>query len=114
MSNYELKNDTIATIAIQTKDAGGDVVAPPAGDTFSVASSSPSLGAALSADGNSVILTPLVQASPGISVTVSDKNGLAQAILLVDIVTDVTPTNIVLDVADATLAPQPTPPAPGP
>src|ERR1700758_291831 len=62
--NFELKNDTVATITIHAVDAAGDVVPAPAGDVFSVASSdSTKLQADIGADlsGNpAVILTPLV------------------------------------------------------
>lgn len=116
--NYELKNDTIATIGIKTTDAAGAVVPSPVGDTFTVSSGNPaSLGAALGADasGNpAIVLTPLVRASPNVVVTVSDSSGLPNVTLIVDIVQDVTPTNVILDTADATLAPQPVPAAPGP
>lgn len=112
MANYELANDEVATIPILTKDSAGDVVPPPAGDTFTATSSSASLGAAV--NGASLVLTPMVKASPNITVSVADKSGLIMATLIVDIVPDMTPTNIVLDTADATLASQPVPTAPGP
>lgn len=118
MPNFELPNDAVATITIKTTDAAGDVVPKPAGDTFQAKSAMPnSLGASIGVDaaGNpALILTPLVQLSPGINVNVLDSAGLKQASLIVDIVGDVTPSNIILDVADATLAPQPTPGAVGP
>src|SRR5271156_3795522 len=48
MANFELKNDTVATIGIQTADAGGAVEPYPTGDVFSAVSSNPvSLGAAV-------------------------------------------------------------------
>lgn len=118
MPNYELSNDTIATIPIMTTDAGGTVVPAPVGDKFTVVSSNPtSLSASIgqTSTGNpAVVLTPLVQASPGLSITVSDSAGLAQDTQLVDIVQDVSPKNVVLDLADATTTTQPTPTAPGP
>lgn len=118
MPNFELPNDQVVTITIKTQDASGATVPAPAGDVFSVASSNPaSLGAAIGTDANgnpAVILTPLVQASPGLSITVSDADGLAADTQLVDIVPDVTPTNIVLDLADATHTTQPVPTNPGP
>lgn len=117
MPNLEVLNDTVVTIPIQTQDAEGVVVPPKTGDTFSAASSSSSLGVAVAADtsGNpTLVLTPLVQASPGITVTVSDADGLPQVTLVCDIVPDLTPSNIVLDVAGETTAPQPVPTNPGP
>lgn len=117
MPNYELPNDEVATITIKTTDADGDVVPVSATDVFSVASSSPSLGAVIGKDasGNpAVVLTPMVKVSPNITVTVTDSDGLVQAVQLVDIVADVKPANIVLDIADATQVSQPVPTAPGP
>jgi hypothetical protein len=59
-------------------------------------------------------LTPLVQASPGLSITVSDSAGLSSFTQLVDIVQDATPKAIMLDVAAATEVSQPVPTNPGP
>jgi hypothetical protein len=117
MPNLELPNDEILTILIKTNDGGGVAVPPPAGDTFSVTTSSPSLNAVIVSDasGNpTVSINATVQASPSLSFTVSDKAGLAVATQIVDIVPDLTPTNIVLDIADATHVSQPVPTAPGP
>lgn len=116
--NLEILNDTVVTIPIQTQDAAGQVVPAPPGDTFTAASSlTASLGAAIAADANgnpTLVLTPLVQASPGITVTVSDADGLTQAVQICDIVADLTPKNVVLDIAAETTTPQPVPGAPGP
>jgi len=118
MPNYELPNDEIDTITIKTQNAAGTTEPVPTGDVFSVTSSKPaSLGTAVGTDkgGNpAIVLTPLVQVSPGITVTVSDTAGLKVATLVVDIVQDVTPSNIVLDTADATHVSQPVPASPGP
>jgi hypothetical protein len=118
MANYELANDTVATIGIMTTDANGDVVPMPAGDVFTVVSSNPaSLTAAIgatAAGGPAVVLTPLVKVSPGLTVTVSDSKGLPQDVQIVDIVNDVTPRNVVLDLAGAATVAQPVPTAPGP
>jgi hypothetical protein len=116
--NFELPNDEVVTIPIQTTDSAGTVEPVPTGDVFTAVSSLPaSLGVAIGATASgspALVLTPLVQASPGITVTVSDSAGLVQAVQLVDIVPDVTDTNILLDVADATHVSQPVPTAPGP
>lgn len=113
MPNLEILNDTVVTIPIQTQDAEGVVVPAPSGDIFTAASSAPnSLGAAIS--GTNLVLTPLVQASPGITVTVTDSSGLVSATQVCDIVADLTPKNIVLDIAAETTAPQPVPTNPGP
>jgi hypothetical protein len=113
MANFELANDEVATIPILVDDAAGNPVPPPTGDTFTVTSSNPaSLGAAIS--GSNVVLTPLVQASPGITITVSDSAGLTSFAQLVDIVQDLTPKAITLDLAAATEVGQAVPTAPGP
>lgn len=117
MANFELKDDNVATITIQTADASGAIEPIPAGDVFTATSSSPSLGVSIGVDASNnpaLILTPLVQVSPGITVTVKDSAGLAQAALVVDIVADTTDTQIVLNTAGAVLSTQPTPTAPGP
>ncbi len=118
MSNFELPNDEVVTITIKTTNEAGVVEPYPPGDVFSVVSSNPtSLKAVIGTDagGNpAVVLTPLVQASPNITVTVTDSAGLSQAVQIVDIVPDVTDTNIVLDVADAVKTPQAVPTATGP
>jgi hypothetical protein len=118
MPNLELEDDVVATITIGTTNSAGVVEPVPVGDTFSVVSSKPaSLQAAIGVDksGNpAVVLTPLVQASPGITITVSDSKGLAALQQIVDIVPDVTPTNILLDIAGMTTASQPAPTNPGP
>lgn len=117
MPNFELASDEKATVTILVRDAGGDVVPAPTGDVFTVASSSPSLGVAIGANtaGNpAVVMTPLVVASPNISVTVSDSAGLAAFVQIVDIVADTKPAAIGLDIANVVETPQPTPTAPGP
>lgn len=118
MPNYELSNDTVATIPILTTDSSGTVVPMPAGDVFTVASSNAaSLTAAIgatAAGGPAVVLTPLVVASPGLTVTVTDSSGLVQDVQIVDIVADVKPANVILDLANATTTTQPVPTSPGP
>jgi hypothetical protein len=117
MPNFELASDEVATVTILVRDAGGDVVPAPSGDTFSVASSSASLGVAIGADaaGNpAVVMTPLVVASPNISVTVSDSAGLAAFVQVVDVVADTKPAAIGLDIANVVEVPQATPTNPGP
>lgn len=125
MPNLELNDDWVLSCPIVTTNSAGNVEPVPAGDVFSVAvthadgsDGSASLGAVIGtmADGTTpaVVLTPLVQASPSLNVTVSDSAGLAQFVQIVDIVPDVTPTNIMLDIADATHVSQPTPTTPGP
>src|SRR5271154_6738727 len=100
MPNFELPNDEVVTITIETTNQAGTVEPYPAGDVFTVTSSSASLGVAIGTDKNgnpAIVLTPLVQAPPAIVVTVADSTGLSGTTLVVDIVPDVTDTNIVLE-----------------
>ena len=118
MANFELANDEVATIPILVDDAAGQAVPAPTGDTFSAVSSNPaSLTATIGATaaGNpAVVLTPLVQASPSLTVTVTDTAGLTAFTQIIDIVADLTPKAITLDLANVTETTQPTPTAPGP
>ena len=118
MANYELPNDEVDTITIKTQDASGATVPVPTGDVFSVSSDSPAaLNTVIGTDaaGNpALVINGLVQVHPNITVTVKDSAGLTAATLIVDIVADVTPTNIVLDLAAATHVAQPVPTNPGP
>lgn len=119
MPNFELNNDNVYTIPIQTTNDAGVLEPAPAGDTFSVsANSNPAaLGATITtlpSGGSALQLTPLVQASPNITVTVADSAGLKVATQIFDIIQDATPKNIVLDLAQAATTSQPVPTAPGP
>ena len=116
MPNFELPNDEVVTIPIMTQNSAGVTEPMPAGDVFTVVSSNPASLNAVIGTGTTptVVLNALVQLSPGLSFTVSDSAGLGVATQIVDIVADVTPTNIVLDLADATHTAQPVPTAPGP
>jgi hypothetical protein len=117
--NFELANDTVANIPIHTTNSAGVVVPAPSGDVFSVASSdSTKLKAEIgtmppgaSVQGVALVLTPLVQAFPGLSVIISDTSALTSDTQIVDIVADLTPKAITLDLADAVLTPQAIPPA---
>ncbi len=114
MANFELADDTVAAIAIHTVDGAGDVVPAPAGDVFSaVSSDSTKMTAAIGtmpsgpmAGAVALILTPLVKLAPGLSATVTDTAALTMEVLPVDIVADLTPKAISLDVVDAVLTPQ--------
>jgi hypothetical protein len=112
---FELKNINIATISILTIDAAGDKVPPISGDVFSVVSSDPTkMTAAMGVDatGNpAIVLTPLVRLAPGLTATVSDTSALTSDVQIVDIVNDVTPAAVSLDLASATFATQPMPAA---
>ena len=118
MASLELSNAVVETITILTRDAAGDVVPAPAGDVFTVVSSNPaSLNAVIGADSKgapAVVINALVQASPGLSFTVSDSAGLAVFTEDVDIVSDLTPKALGLDLANIESASQPIPSNPGP
>jgi hypothetical protein len=118
MANIQLLNDTVMTLRIVALDAEGTVVPAPAGDTFTVASSNPaSLAAALGAmadGGPAVVLTPLVQVSPGLSFTVQDSSGLPLFTDGVDIVGDDGAKTIGVDLTATQITAQPAPTAPGP
>lgn len=117
MPNFELASDEVATATILVRDAGGDVVPAIAGDVYTVSSSSPSLNVSIGADAKgapAVVMQPMVVASPGIQVTVSDSAGLPAFIQVVDIVADTKPVSIGLDLANVSEVSQPTPTAPGP
>lgn len=117
MPNYELPNDAVAYIPIQTLDASGNPVPPPAGDTFTVTSGTPaSLGAAVGTMPSgplqgqaAAVLTPLVQTAPGVTVTLTDSDGLTAGVQIVDVITG-TPATDFLDVSAAVTVPQ-APPA---
>jgi hypothetical protein len=91
-TSITILSDQVTTVPIVFKNAGGTVVAPIAGDTFTVVSSSASLGAAVvgvgSVAGPSLVLTPKVLAGSGYVVTVSDTAGLPVQTLTVTISVD--------------------------
>lgn len=116
MANYQLKNDSIDTITIkEVVDATGAPAPVSPGDVFTAASGdTAAVNAVIGTDaaGNpALVINALVQAASGITITVSDAMGAKAATLVVDVVADVVPVDIVLDVADATHAPQPVPAA---
>ena len=116
--NYQLMNDSVDTLTIVAKDAGGLIEPIPPGDTFTVVSSNPaSLEALIVSDKNTnpaVQLRALVQLSPGLTITVSDSAGLTVDVQAVDIVADTKPRDIGLDLANVASTPQPVPTNPGP
>ncbi len=117
MPNFELPNDEVLTVTIHVTDMAGDTVPAPVGDTFTAVSSSPSLNAGIGVDAAghpALVVNALVQLSPNITVTVSDSAGLTNASQIFDIVADVAPANIVLDLVGATHVAQPVPTAAGP
>lgn len=115
--NFPIPNDEVINIPIETANSAGSVETDPAGDTFTASSSDPtSLAASISTLSSSaeLVLTPLVQLATGVTVTVSDSAGMTAATLVCDIVEDVTPTHLVLNVANATHTSQPVPAAVAP
>lgn len=116
MANYELANDSIDTIPIMGKDAASDAVPLPAGTTPTVINGDPvSLNAVI--DGTNLVLNALVPLASNISVEIDDGT-LTPFKFVVDIVEDVTPTSVTLDLTHVTHASQPVPvaatPAPTP
>lgn len=111
--NFEIKNTTIATIKILTVDAAGDVVPALSGDVFTVASSDPAklkVDMILDPSGSpAIVMTPMVKDVKGLIVTVSDSDHLTSDVQTVDIVADMTPAAVSLDLSGATFTPQPVP-----
>lgn len=117
MADIALQDDLVYTIPILTDDGAGNPVPAPAGDVFTVASSSPSLTAAIgatAAGAPAIILTPTVLAGTGYVVTVTDSAGLAQDVATFDITQDQAAKSIALDFANETTVSQPAPTNPGP
>jgi hypothetical protein len=115
--NFEIPNNTAPAIAIHTVDAPGDVVPAPSGDVFSAVSSDPTkMTAAIGTMPSgpmtgkvALILTPLVKLASGLTVTVTDTAALTLVVQTVDIVADLTPKAISLDIVDAVFTPQAVP-----
>ena len=83
MSNYELNDDWVVSIPIVTQNSAGVAEPAPSGDVYTAVSSNPaSLNVVVGfmADGTTpaVVMNALVQASPGITVTLTDSAGLIQ------------------------------------
>ncbi len=113
MSNFQIYNDKVWTFPLKCVSAAG-VIQPSFPSGLTVTSSSPnSLGAAEVL--GKLVLTPLVQASLGITVTISGA-GLIPATLTCDIVSDPNALNVVIDMTaiDVTTVNQNVPTAPGP
>lgn len=113
--NFELANDEVLTITVKATNSAGAFEPIPAGDTFTATVSDPtSMNAVMGIDsaGNvAVIINALKQAASNVTLTVTDSTGLTAATQVFDIVTDATPTALVLDIADATHVAQPVPAA---
>jgi hypothetical protein len=117
MPNYELNVGNTAYVPIETLDAGGKPVPPPTGDTFTVVSSNPTAATAtvgtmpsgpLSGAAAAVIVGLTVAA--GITVTLTDADGLTADVQIVDVIPALDPpTTDFLDISDAVVVT--TPPA---
>jgi len=119
--DIQLPNDAVTYYPIVTLNAGGQVVPAQAGDTFSVSTTGTAqLAVAIaplpvgSPDGPpagtpSVEFTPLVQTATDVPFTVTDADGLTAFDGAVDIVQDLTPKAIGLDLTSPVTTPQPVP-----
>lgn len=114
----QINDDWVLSIPLVTENAAGGVVTAPPGDTYAASTDSASLAASIGTmgDGNTpaLILTPMVVASTGITVTVTDSTGLAAYVDMWDIVPDVGPVKLDIDMSASTHIMQPTPTNPGP
>lgn len=116
MPNLEIPINSTEYVPIQTKDADGNIVPPPPGDTFTATSSDPSITPSISAMPSgplqgalaTALLTGATEAS-NVTITVSDADGLAVATQVCDVVAG-PPKTIFLDVSDAVNVPN-APPA---
>jgi hypothetical protein len=113
MANLEILNDTVVTVPILVDDDEGNPVPMPVGDVPSVISSDPTkmsatIGAT-AAGAPAVVLTPLVRGWTDGSFTVTDSAGLQSVIQVVDIVENLTPAKLTLDVVNVTTVSQPVP-----
>jgi hypothetical protein len=126
MANIELKNDVVEWIPIWTVNSVGTLELAPTGDVFSVAMGAPASQSGTGVPLNAVIgvmpsgdmvgavalgMNALNKLAAGIPITVSDTSGLTVYTNLVDIVEDVTPTAVTLDLPGAVMVPQPVPAA---
>jgi hypothetical protein len=115
--NFPLYNDKVWTFPLKCQNAAGAVQPGPTTGAWptAVSDNPASLGASVvyQAPLFNLVLTPKVQASPGISVTVSYV-GMASATFTADIVTDPNLISVAIDSADVTSISQSIPSAPGP
>lgn len=118
--NFQLYNDKVWTLPLQCQNAASVVQPFPSGSSPSAVSSNPaSLNAEVALGtggvGFKLILTPKVQASPSLTVTVTNV-GMTPAVFVVDVVPDPNILSVAVDdiPADVTTAPQNVPVAPGP
>ncbi len=118
MANFQVYNDKIWTLPIKCQNSSGVFVAFPSGSNLAAVSSNPaSLGAVVTSTilGTNLVLTPKVQVSPGLTVTITGV-ALAPINFMVDIVADPNLLSIAVDTtpADGTTVSQNVPIAAGP
>jgi hypothetical protein len=121
--NFPLYNDKVWTFplkcqnssGIQPWPAGSNPVATSSNPASLTASANAILGFGNAITGYALVLTPKVQASPGLTVTVANV-GMDSIIFTVDIVSDPGRFSVVVDTADTdyTISPQNVPAATGP
>jgi hypothetical protein len=129
--HYALMSDEVYFFPLVDKDAAGNVVPAPSGDTVSVSASgafAASVAVAVTVmpgtSNPAVSVTPLVMESDagnsggGIGLVMTDTAGLtedtATSGLLFDIVMDVAPATEGVDITGVVMQSQPVPTAPGP
>ncbi len=129
MANFPLESDAVVAWPILAENAAGTVEAAPAGDVFTVVSSSPSLNAVIgtatfppATTATAAVLTNALVAESdagngggGFFFTVTDSSGLKSATSqLIDIVIDATPVQLAVGTAPIVVGSQAVPPAAGP
>jgi hypothetical protein len=115
MPNYELNVGNTAYVPIQTLDAGGKPVPPPAGDVFTLASSDSvnapvTLGTMPSGPlaGQAAAEVVGVGVVAGATITLTDSAGLTADVQIVDVIPAADPpTTDFLDISDAVVVPTP-------
>jgi hypothetical protein len=115
LTNIALKNTEVTKYRILAKDADGNVVSAPTGDTFTVSSpdtTSWTVSVSTMADGSPAVeMQPLVREATGLAFEVKDSAGLTVFDGLVDISTDHTARAIGLDLQNPETTAQPEPAA---
>lgn len=107
MANYTLQNDSIDRIPIMGMDSAGDLVALPPGRTPTLKNSDEnSLHAII--DGNDLVINALVDTATDIVVEIDDGT-LKPFMFHIDIVEDVEPTSVALNLTAITHTSQPRP-----
>lgn len=115
MPNLEIPINSTEYVAIQGKDADGNIVPPQPGDVFTPVSSDPSITPSIPPNGMPsgplqgavcVALATGGTATANVTITVTDQDGEQQAQQVCDVVAG-PPTSIYLDIADAINVPNP-------